>query len=122
MAIQLGAAKCLGIVAVPDLDVIQPDCSVETLEGGVQALFPGNVISGDVSVAGVDARRDGDDSPQPIQQFGDLLEAASQRKLRPGGVLDENCQPAFCKIEPAGRGRDARGGAKQSLLAVASPK
>ena len=40
------------------------------------------------------ARR-GNNPVQTIENFRDLLEAAAERELGPGGVLDENGESAF---------------------------
>ena len=83
------------VVAVPDLDPFQPDGLVQLLQRLVNASFADDVISGDVGMAGINAGGSGNNPVQTIEHFSDLFEAAAERELGPGGILDENGQSAF---------------------------
>src|ERR1035437_5342327 len=91
------------------------------LQGLVEALVADYVVSGNVSVAGIDAGADWNESAQAIQKFRNLFEAAAERELRSGGVLDQDGQTALGQVEPFGGGGDG-GGPQQPLLAVGAAK
>ena len=56
------------------------------------AFLAHDVVSGNMGVAGIDARADRNDAVEPIQNLRNLLEASAKRELRPGGVLDQDRQ------------------------------
>ena len=99
MPIELRSASGLGIVAVPDAHVLQPDGLVELRKGVAQTVFADDVVSRDVRVAGIDAGGDGNVVRRWWMQLGHLLEAAAQRVLRAGGVLDQDRQTTLREIE-----------------------
>src|SRR5207253_2300483 len=100
VTVQLRSACGLGVVAVPDLHVIQADCGIKMLQGLIEAGLAHNVISGYMRMTGIDAGSDWNHSTQSIQNLRDLLETSSQRELRAGGILDENREPACGQVEP----------------------
>src|ERR1700722_3989680 len=122
MTIQLRTPRRLGVIAVPDFHLIQPNRGVEMLQRPVKTVLAYDVIAGDMRLAGVDASAYRNQPAQAINYFCDLLEASAQRKFRTRGVLDENCQSTPSQIEPLRRGRNGSRGSQQSLLAVAAAK
>ncbi len=58
-----------------------------------------DVVSRNVGVTGIDASARGHELRQQIQQLGNLLEVAAERKLRASGILDQNSQIAARQIE-----------------------
>ena len=88
------------------------------LQGLVDTLFGDDVVSGDVSVAGVDAGSDGNDAAETVDDFGDLFEAASERKFRAGGVFDEDGESSLREVQALRGGGDGGGGLKQAGFAI----
>ena len=110
VAIKFGTASAFGIVAMPDLHPLKPNSLVQVLQSLIEAGFADDVISGDVGVAGINARRGGNDPVQAVEDFRDLLKTSAERELGARGVLDENRESAFDQIEPLSRSRDCRSG------------
>src|SRR5215469_4562664 len=75
-----------------------------------------------MGMAGVDAGRDGNVMAKVRQDLSDLFEAAAQRKLRAGGVLDEDGETPLFEIQTAARYRDRGGGLEQAFLPLRSAK
>ena len=78
MAVELGSARRFGVVAMNNLHVVQGNGCVEMLKRCVNAFFGDDIVSSDVSVTSVDAGGSGDDTPETVDDFGDLLKAPSQ--------------------------------------------
>jgi len=58
VSVELRAAGGFGIIAMPYMNVVQADCSVEPLDGIGVSIFADDVVAGDVGVAGIDAGSD----------------------------------------------------------------
>ena len=92
------------------------------LQGLASTFLTDNVVSRHVSMTRVDAGPDGNQPAQTFQNFRHLLEAAPQRKLRAGRILDQNTQAALGQFESLCRCGDGRGRTEQSLLAIGAPE
>jgi len=101
-----------GVVAVPDLHVVQADGPVEMLQRLVEAFFADDVVSRDVGVAGVDA------APTALGrqaiEHSATVRTAPRENSAPR-ILDQNGKTAFRQIE-ALRAGNRGGGAQQALL------
>ena len=84
----------------------------------VDAFFADDVVSGDVSVTGVDAGRDRNDAAQAIDDFGDLLEAASQGEFGASGIFDQDGESGFRQVKALGSSGDGGSGLQQSSFAI----
>src|SRR6202790_112494 len=122
MAVQLRSARGFGVIAVPNLHVVQSNRRIEMPQSRVETFFADNVVSSDMRVTGIDASSNGNDSAQPLQHFRNLLKASAKRELRTGSVLDQNGQAALGQIKPFRRCGDGRGRAKQSLFTIGATK
>src|SRR5581483_2690371 len=107
---------------MPDFHTGQSDGCVQLPQGLVQALFTDDIVSRYVRMTGIDARANWNDSIQPVEDFGNLLKASSQRELGPGSVFDQNCQATLPQIESLRRGGDSCRGAQQPLFSISAPK
>ena len=92
VAIELGTARGFGIVAVPDTDSFEGDGRSNLLHRFGVAFGGDQVVAGNVGVAGVEADGDGRMVLEARDKFGDLLEAAAQRELRAGCVLNQDME------------------------------
>src|SRR5579862_2099045 len=117
VAVELGAAIALGIVAVPHVDVLQADGLIEVPHRLAHALGVDDVVAGDVRVAGVDTGPDGNDRAQQFEHLRNLLEAAAERVLCAGGVFDENGQVGGGQIQTLAGGRNCGRCANEPLFA-----
>ena len=106
MAVKLRSAGCLGVITVDDFYVVQSDGCVQLLEGLVDALFRDNVVSGNVGVTGIDAGGDGHDAAKAVDDFGDLLEAASEGVFGTRSIFDKDGESGGCEVEIPGGGGD----------------
>jgi hypothetical protein len=122
MAVEFGSAGGLGVVAMNYLYIIQADGGVEVLQGLINALFADDIVSGNVSVAGIDAGGDRNDATEAVDDFGNLLEAASKGEFGAGSVLDQDREPGLREVEIFGGGSDGGGGLQQAGFAIASTK
>ncbi len=122
MTVEFGSARSLGIIAVNNSDVIQTDGGVKLLQSFVDACFGGDVIAGNMRVAGIDARGRGDNVAQMIEDFGDLFETRAQRILGSGSVFDEDGEPGLGEVQTLRRGCDSRCGLQESGFAVRAPE
>src|SRR5262249_19756417 len=118
--VEFGAARGLGVITVPDGNVLETDGSVEFLERFPEPVLGDDVVSRNMGMAGVDAGRDGNVMPKVRQDLGDLFEAAAQRKLRAGSVLDEDGEATLFEIQAAARHPDRGGGLQQAFLPLRS--
>ena len=55
MPVELRSALGLGVVAVPDVNILQPDRALELIDGVGKSFVADDVVSRDVGVTGVDA-------------------------------------------------------------------
>src|SRR3979490_1134010 len=78
VAIQFRAAGGFGVIAVPDFDIVQADGGVEMRQRLVEAFFADDVVSGNVGVAGIDARGNGGDTAEAGEDLGDLPKAGPE--------------------------------------------
>src|ERR1035441_4943492 len=122
MPVELRSPRRSGVIAVPDLDVIQPDGGIEMLQRHIEPFFADNVVSRCVRVAGVNARSHRNRAPQTLQNLRHLLEAAAQRELRSSRVFDQDCQASLGKFKPLRRCCDRSSGTHEPLLAVTTAK
>jgi len=120
MAIEFRSASGFGVVAVNHSNVIQANRRVEMEKRLRDAFWRDDVIACNVSVEGVDAGSNGDDAAQAADDFGDLLEAASQRKLGARGVFNQDGEGAFREVEILGHGGDGSGSLQQAGFAIGS--
>src|SRR5579864_7179101 len=74
MSIQPGSSRGLGVVAVPDWDMVQANRVLQVLHGVLVAFWRNDVISGHMGVAGVDASRHRQHGPETVHQLRHLLE------------------------------------------------
>src|SRR5205807_5100721 len=91
VAVELGAACGLGVVAVPHANILEPDSRVQMLQSFLHSGRTHDIVAGNVHVAGVDAGGDWHHIAQQFEQFSDLLKASAERVLSSRGVLDQNC-------------------------------
>src|SRR5579875_2485295 len=101
---------------MPDTDLVEADCGSDVLCGGLIAFRADEVVPGDVGVAGIKAhahRRAGFESGD---EFGYLLEAATERELSPGGVLDEDAKAGSLPRQVTDGALNVFGGEAQPLL------
>ena len=113
MAVELRSTSSLGVIAMPRPSHFSTRWSHPVAAVWlIQAFFADDVVACDVGVAGIDARGDGNDAAQPIDNFGDLLEAAAERKFSSGRVLDQDGQPAVGEIQPLGGRGNGSGGSQ----------
>ena len=96
--VQSRPALRLGVIAVPDADILESDSTVKMCERKFAALRTNNVVSRNMGMTSVDARTDRHNASQQIQQLGDLLKCAAQRKLRPRRIFNQNCEPGGRQI------------------------
>src|ERR1700722_1895945 len=122
MAVKLRSTRGLGVVAVDNANIVQPDSCVEMLECLIDAFFADDVIPGNVRVARVDARGDRHNSAQAAEYFCDLLEASAKRKLRASSVFDEDRKAALRQIKASGGSTDCGSSSQQPLFAVRAAK
>src|SRR5271166_2711970 len=122
MAVELRAASSFGIIAVPDINVLQPNRAVELVERVRKAFFAYDVISRNVRVAGINASARGHEAAQQIQQLCNLLEVATERKLRSGSILDQDAQIVRRQVEPVHCLLDGQGDTLQAFFPAASAK
>src|SRR5690242_106842 len=92
MTVELRAALSFGVIAMPDVNILQADSAVELVDRIGISLFANDVVTGDVGVACVYASSNRNVLRQEIVQFGDLFEVAPERELRPGRVLDQDAE------------------------------
>ena len=122
VAVEFGSAGSFGVIAMDYFYIVQADGSVEMLQSLVNALFADDVVAGDVSVAGVDARGDGNDAAEAVDDFGNLLEAAAEREFGAGGVFDEDGKAGLGEVKALRGGGDGGGGLQQTGFAIRSAK
>jgi len=120
--VQLRSARGLCVIAMPHPDILQTDGSVELGQCFAKTLLGNNVISGNMRVAGVDASAHRNMPVQVLNDFRDLLEAAAQRELGPGGVFNQYGQSTFCEIKSLARGRYGRRRSQQAFFALRAAK
>lgn len=118
MAVELGPTRRLRVVAVNNFYVVQANGCIEMLECLVDAFFCDDVVSRDVGVAGVDAGCDGNQTAKAVDDFGHLLEAASQGKFSASCTFDKDSETRFFKIKSLGGGGDCRRSLQQASFAV----
>ena len=122
MAVELRSSRSLGVVAMDDFHMVQSNGRIEMLQGLLDALFADEVIAGDVGVAGINAGGNGDDATEAADDFGDLLEATSEREFGTGGILDEDGQTRSREVETLGGSRNGSGGLQQARFAIGAAK
>jgi hypothetical protein len=122
VAVEFRSAGGFGIVAVDYFYIVQADGGIEVLHGSIEALFADDVVAGDVSVAGVDAGCDWNNTAEAVDDFGDLLEAASERKLGACGVLDQNGKAGLGEVKALRGGSDGGGRLQETGFAIRSAK
>jgi hypothetical protein len=122
MPVQLRSARGLGVVAMPDVNILQADGAIELIERVGKSFVADNVIACDVRVAGIDASSRGHELRQQVQQLGDLLEVAAEGKLRASSVLDEHAQVARRQVQTFDRLLNRQRGPPQTFFAAASAK
>ena len=81
-----------------------------------------NVISGDVSVAGIDAGSSRNETSEAVQNFANLLKAAAQRKLRARSIFDQDSQSGLGQIDALGCSRDSSSGLQETGFTISSTK
>jgi len=118
VTVELRSTGSFGVVAVDNPDVVQSDRRVEMQERLVDAFFGNNIVSGDVGVTGIDAGCDRYHTAKAVDDFSNLLEAASKGEFSAGGIFDQDGEACFCKIEALGGGGDRGGGLQQADFAV----
>ena len=122
VTVEFRSARSFRVIAVPDLHVIQADRGIEMLQSFIESSLADDVVSGNVRVAGIDARANRNHSAQALQNLRHLLEAAAQREFRAGRVLDQDRESALGEIQSLRRGSNRRSRSQQSLLAVSPTK
>ena len=122
VAIEFGSAGSFGIIAMNYFYIVQADSSVELLQSLINAPFADNVVSGDVSVAGVDARGYWNNTAEAVDDFGNLLKAATEREFGAGGVFDEDGKAGLDEVKALRGGGDGGGGLQQTGFALRSAK
>ena len=78
MAVELGTAGSLGVIAMPDVDVGEAYGFFQLLQRIREALWRGEVISRDVGMAGVYAGADGDMGAKLGDEFCHLVKGAAE--------------------------------------------
>jgi len=116
MAVEFGAAGGLGVVHVPDADGFKADSGRSLAHGFLVALGRDQIVTGDVGVAGVQADAHGRAGLEPLNQLGDLLEAAAEGELRAGGVFNEDVEWSSLPLEAIDGTSDGVGGQPEAFV------
>src|SRR5580704_12186847 len=122
MAVELRSSRSLGVVAMDDFHMVQANGRIEMLQGLVETRFADDVVAGNMRVAGINACGYRDDATEAADDFGDLLEASSEREFGTGGILDEDGQARAREIETLGGSRNGSGGLQQARFAIGAAK
>ena len=122
MTIEFGAARRLGIVAMPDANILQTDRGIELGKRFLHSVNADNLVAGNVHVAGIDAGADRNDIAQQVQDFRDLFKTAAQRVLEAGGVFDEHGQSTFGEIKASAGNRNRSCDSRQPLFPAGAPE
>ena len=120
--VELRAACGLGVVAVPDVNVLQAHGAIELVKCLGEALLADDVVSRDMGVTGVDAGAGRHAAFQQIKQLGHLLEVAAERELRTRRVFDQDAQVARLQVESIGGLLDCERRALQAFFPAAAAK
>jgi len=115
--VELGATRRFGVVAVPDADGIECDCCSDFGHGLRVALLGNDVVAGDVRVTSVEADGDRSVVAQQRDELGDLLEAATERELRAGRVLNKDVKGSVLPGQFVDGALDGVGGEPQAFVA-----
>lgn len=94
MAVELGAEGSFAVVGMDDGNVIEAEGVVGFLDEGFEAGVGGDVVTGGVGVAGVDAVADfeGDVGQGQVADVAEFGEAGAEDIALAGGVLEKNGQ------------------------------
>ena len=88
MAVPVGPQRRLGVVDVQRPEAVQADRSIGGLEHRLEARCCADVVAGGEQVAGVEAQPEPGRAARGLDQRVQLLERASERPARAGGVLE----------------------------------
>ena len=86
----------LGIVHVPDVNLVQTNQRVDLRDGGFIAIRGDEVVSGDVGVAGVKADSDRRDAREAADEFANLIKGASKENSAPA-VFSMRMRKLHCR-------------------------
>ena len=90
VTIQPRSALGLSVITMPHANVFQTHRFRKMLQRELAAFVTDDVISGNVSVAGIDARAHGHGVAKKLQQLRNLLKSAAQRIFRTRRVFDQD--------------------------------
>ena len=107
---------------MPHADSIEADRGFDLNHGVFVAVGGDDVVAGDMGVAGIETDRHRRVGAQKPHEFGDLVEAAAERKLGAGGVFDEDGEAGALPGKAVEGAFDGFGGEPEPLVAAeASP-
>ena len=122
MTVELRSPRGFGIIAMPHAHILQPHGFVQVLQCILQSLRAHNVVTRDMSVAGIDAGANRNQLAQVLQHFRDLFEAAAERVFRARLCFRSGWSGRLGQVESLrGRGNGGRR-PHQPLLPVGSAK
>src|ERR1700678_3343851 len=98
--------------------VVQADGCVEMQDRRVDAFFRDDVVSRDVSVAGIDAGADGHDTAKALDDFGHLFKAPSQRERGSSSIFDQDRQSTSGEVKTLSGGGNRGRGLQKAGFAV----
>ncbi len=122
MPVELRSARGLGIIAMPDVNILQANGAIELIESLGKAFVADDVIASHVRVASIDASSRRHEVAQQVQQLGNLFEVAAERELGARRVLDQDTQVARRQVQTLDRLLDRQRNPLQTFFAAASAK
>src|SRR5437588_12762310 len=99
MPVQSRSPLRLRVIAMPHADVFQPYGPLQMLQRELPSVIADDVIARYMNVTSINARSHRQSSAQHFDQFRNLLKRATQRILRSGGVLDQNCYSTLGEVQ-----------------------
>ena len=117
MAVELRAALGFGVVHVPDADGFKTDRCSNLADGFFVALGGDQVVAGYVGVAGIEADVNRSGGAETVDKLGYLLEAAAERELGTGCVLDQDVEAGRLPRETVDGAGDGVGGKFEAFIA-----